>query len=57
MMENKFIIASANIDELDAAPVNIAVVATRQNNVQLNPIISNSLGFGGTNASLVFFKH
>ena len=57
MMENNFIAASANIDELDPAAGNIPVVTTRKDNVDLNMIMSNSFGFGGTNASLVFKKY
>ncbi len=57
MMENNFIVASANIDEVDPAAGDIPVVLTRQDNVDLNLIMSNSFGFGGTNASLVFKKY
>ncbi len=57
MMENNFIAASANIDELDPAAGNIPVVTTRKDNANLNMIMSNSFGFGGTNASLVFKKY
>lgn len=54
MMENNFVAVSANIDDLveEAAGLNIAT--TRQDDVQLNRIMSNSFGFGGTNACLVF---
>lgn len=57
MMENDFICASANISDLDpdAAPYNI--VRERQDNTKLNRIMSNSFGFGGTNACLVFQRH
>jgi 3-oxoacyl-[acyl-carrier-protein] synthase-1 len=57
MMENKFIAASANIDNLDPAAGNIPVVMTRKDNADLNLVMSNSFGFGGTNASLVFKKY
>ncbi|QUX97709.1 beta-ketoacyl-[acyl-carrier-protein] synthase I [Marinomonas sp. CT5] len=57
MMENNFITASANVDELDPAAGNIPVVTTRKDNADLNLIMSNSFGFGGTNASLVFKKY
>ncbi|MCV2404063.1 beta-ketoacyl-ACP synthase I [Marinomonas sp. C2222] len=57
MMENKFIAASANVDELDPAAGNIPVVTTRKDDADLNLIMSNSFGFGGTNASLVFKKY
>ncbi len=54
MMENNFIAASANIEQLDEAAEGFPIVLTRQDDVQLNRIMSNSFGFGGTNASLVF---
>ncbi|BFM50333.1 beta-ketoacyl-ACP synthase I [Marinomonas sp. THO17] len=57
MMENDFITASANVEELDPAAGNIPVVTTRKDNANLNTIMSNSFGFGGTNASLVFKKY
>lgn len=57
MMENKFITASANVDELDSEAGNIPVVRERVDNADLKQIMSNSFGFGGTNASLVFKKY
>lgn len=57
MMENNFIAASANIDTLDEAAVGMPIVLQRQDNVNLQRIMSNSFGFGGTNASLVFDKY
>jgi 3-oxoacyl-[acyl-carrier-protein] synthase-1 len=57
MMENSFITASANVDNLDPEAGNIPVVTTREDNVDLKYIMSNSFGFGGTNASLVFKKY
>jgi len=53
MMENDFIAASANITELDPAAEGMPVVRETQNNVKLNCVMSNSFGFGGTNATLV----
>jgi 3-oxoacyl-[acyl-carrier-protein] synthase-1 len=53
MMESNFISASANINELDPGAEGIPIVRERQDNVTLNRILSNSFGFGGTNACLV----
>jgi len=54
MMENDFICASANITTLDAEAVGMPIVLERKDNVKLNRVMSNSFGFGGTNATLVF---
>ena len=53
MMENNFIAASANITELDPAAEGMPLVRDTQNDVKLNCVMSNSFGFGGTNATLV----
>jgi len=57
MMQHNFICASANIDQLDAEASDIPIVRERQDDVTLNRILSNSFGFGGTNASLVFQRY
>jgi len=57
MQENNFICASANIDELDPAAEGMPIVQTRQDNVDLKRVMSNSFGFGGTNSTLVFQKY
>ena len=54
MMENNFICESANIENLDKAVEGVPVVRARQDDVTLNTVMSNSFGFGGTNATLVF---
>lgn len=54
MMQNSFICESANIEELDPAMADIPIVRTRIDNVELNCVMSNSFGFGGTNATLIF---
>jgi 3-oxoacyl-[acyl-carrier-protein] synthase I len=53
MMESNFIAASANITELDPGADGVPIVRERHDNVTLNTILSNSFGFGGTNACLV----
>ncbi len=54
MMENNFLSVSANITDLDPGAAGIPIVRERQDNVTLNTIMSNSFGFGGTNATLIF---
>src|SRR5436189_10548 len=54
MMQNGFICQSANIETLDPAFEDIPIVRERRDDVQLNCVLSNSFGFGGTNASVVF---
>jgi 3-oxoacyl-[acyl-carrier-protein] synthase-1 len=57
MMNNGFIAASANIDALDPEFAGVPIVLERQDNVTLDCVMSNSFGFGGTNATLVFRRH
>lgn len=57
MMQENFIAASANIERLDPAAEGLPIVRKRRDGVQLNTVLSNSFGFGGTNASLVFARH
>ncbi len=57
MMEENFLSASANITELDSEAVGIPIVRERKDNVVLNTIMSNSFGFGGTNATLIFQRY
>ena len=56
MMQENFISASANIEELDPGAANMPIVRERVDDTDLSCIMSNSFGFGGTNASLIFHK-
>ena len=57
MMENNFISASANVETLDEKAEGMNIVTERRDDVTLNRMMSNSFGFGGTNASLVFERY
>ncbi len=54
MLNNDFIAASANIENLDSEAGEADIVRERIDNANLNCVISNSFGFGGTNATLAF---
>jgi 3-oxoacyl-[acyl-carrier-protein] synthase I len=56
MMQSGFICQSANIEELDPAFADVDIVRKRRDGVHLRAVLSNSFGFGGTNASIVL-KH
>jgi len=57
MMEKDFICASANIDNLDPDAADLPIVTQRVDNANLQRVMSNSFGFGGTNATLVFQRY
>jgi 3-oxoacyl-[acyl-carrier-protein] synthase-1 len=54
MMEHRFVAASANIEQLDPEAEGMPIVREREDDVELTCVVSNSFGFGGTNASLAF---
>ena len=54
MMDNDFICASANIEQLDPAAAGFPIQRHTEDNAGLRTVMSNSFGFGGTNASLIF---
>ena len=56
MMKNNFISASINISEIDDEAKKFPIVQKVEKDVKLDAIMSNSFGFGGTNATLVFEK-
>jgi 3-oxoacyl-[acyl-carrier-protein] synthase-1 len=57
MMQNNFIAASANIENLDEAAAGLPIAIERRDDIQLYRVMSNSFGFGGTNACLVFDRY
>jgi len=56
MMKNNFIAASANVNEMDDEAKSFPIVTRVEKDVKLNSVMSNSFGFGGTNATLIFEK-
>ena len=56
MMKNNFIAGSANIKEMDEEAKKFPIISKTEKDVTLNAVMSNSFGFGGTNATLVFEK-
>jgi 3-oxoacyl-[acyl-carrier-protein] synthase-1 len=57
MLQNKFICESANIEEIDPEVADANIVRRRIDNAKIDTVMSNSFGFGGTNACLVFQRY
>jgi 3-oxoacyl-[acyl-carrier-protein] synthase-1 len=57
MQQNNFVCASANIEQLDPEAEGLTIATTRIDNDNLERVMSNSFGFGGTNSTLVFQKY
>jgi 3-oxoacyl-[acyl-carrier-protein] synthase I len=57
MMKNGFLCESAHIEELDPAFADVPILRNRVDNAKVDTVMSNSFGFGGTNATLVFQRY
>jgi 3-oxoacyl-[acyl-carrier-protein] synthase-1 len=57
MMKNGFLCESAHIEEIDPAFADVPILRKRLDNAKVDTVMSNSFGFGGTNATLVFQRY
>ena len=57
MMQDDFVAASANIDNLDEGAEGMPIAIERVDNAGMSQVMSNSFGFGGTNATLIFRRY
>ena len=57
MLENNFMAGSVNISELDPRADGMPILMKSEENTNLNTVMSNNFGFGGTNASIVFQRY
>jgi 3-oxoacyl-[acyl-carrier-protein] synthase-1 len=57
MLENDFIAKSINISEIDPGAKDMPIAREKIDGLQLKTVMTNSFGFGGTNASIIFKKH
>jgi 3-oxoacyl-[acyl-carrier-protein] synthase-1 len=57
MMQNDFVAPSINIQDLDPGAVNMPIASKRVDGVKHSTILSNSFGFGGTNATLALSRY
>lgn len=57
MLENDFIAPSINIETLDEQAIGMNIVTETKKDAGLNTVMSNSFGFGGTNAALIFRRY